>query len=254
MTLDLADVMQRATDGMPVETARLINGAYDRTADLRSSRRRRAASLGLGMVAVVTVVGLVVPAVRFQHVPGQDLDPYSSSPPASTLRLLPDDQLATRFTALLPGTVSDLVPQRFAGADDVSFEAQLTNELGRTGYVTGDFAVGDALPPDAVAENQRACRQMQRKVSPLDGTSCVLVQGGMIETWDDSVPPEDPAGDAPGVLLASVSLKQWDGATATLRALNTTASGIAPEPGAATVLSTDELVDLVQQVEWYAQK
>src|SRR5215207_3251489 len=60
-----------------------------------------------------------------------------------TLTLLPDEDLAARFADLLPGTTDGLDPQRFSDAPDVMVEGLLTNGLGETGYVMGDFAVSE---------------------------------------------------------------------------------------------------------------
>jgi hypothetical protein len=136
---------------------------------------------------------------------------------------------------------------------DVMIERQLTNADGLTGYVVGDFGVAEPLSAEAVAHQKSACREAQEKVSPRDGTDCMLVPDGMIEVWDDRVPPDDKSGLARGIRMAWVNYTRWDGGVAMMRALNSTASDVPPEAGAMPVIRSSELVELVQQMKWFAE-
>jgi hypothetical protein len=249
---DLADLMERATASMPVDTRRLVNGGLDRAAVHRRRTHGRVAGAVAGVAGLAALVAVVVPNLAWQREHGVERAPYSSAPTDSMLRLLPDAEVLQRFSALLPGSYADV--QTIDSDGDVNFEGQLTTTDGRTGLVMGDFGVGPAFDPATIADNKRTCVQMQRTVSDLDGTSCVLIDGGMIEIWDDTVPPEDPGNSPASMRLAYVHLSTWDGAGATLRSLNSTSDTAEPEPGAVPVVRTQELVDVVKQMEWYVQK
>jgi hypothetical protein len=133
---------------------------------------------------------------------------------------------------------------------EVAIDLQLTNGRGVTGYVGGDFAVGEPLSDEAIANSEAACRDVQ----PKGGDECLFVPGGMIDLVDDSSPPADPTGLARGIRMAWVNYIRWDGAFATLRALNSPAPDVPTEPGVMPVVRTDELVQLVQQMVWYEDR
>jgi hypothetical protein len=248
---DLADLMERATATMAVDTTRLVNGGLDRGAAEVRRRRGRAIGWLAGVAAATLLAGVLVPRVLSG---GDTVKELIASPGSSTLRLLPEDELMQRFTALLPGHSEPRSIQSFDVTDDVLIQRVLTTADGATGLVQGDFSVGEALSPDLVARYKDDCRSVQPKVSPKDGTDCVIVPGGTIMIWDDTVPPEDPAAFAPGVLMSYAYFSRWDGAVANLWAYNTADTDEAPAPDAVPVLRTADLVDLVQRMEFYAEK
>ncbi len=78
--------------------------------------------------------------------------------------------------------------------------------------------------------------------------------GGIVEFWDDTVPPEDPGDNAPGIRLTYAYFMRWDGGNVNLRTLNSTSADVAPAPGAVPVIRTADVVDLVQRLDVFTQK
>ena len=91
------------------------------------------------------------------------------------------------------------------------------------------------------------------EVGPRDGTDCVIVPGGIVEFWEDTVPPEDPGDNAPGIPMAYASFMRWDGGNVNLRTFNSTDPTVAPERDALPVIRTAVLVDLVQRLDVFTQ-
>jgi hypothetical protein len=251
MSADLADLMERSTASMPVDTARLVNGGLERGSAEVRRRRSRVAGWATAAVAASVLSGFLVP----RALSGDDTVPEpAGSRGSATLQLLPEDELMQRFAALLPGASTPVSIKSFDVTDDVLVRRVLTNADGATGLVQGDFSVSTAMTPGRIARYKDECRSVQPKVSPKDGTDCVIVPDGTIMIWDDTVPPEDPAGFAAGVSMSYAYFSRWDGAAANLWAYNTADTDVAPSSGAVPVLRTQELVDLVQRMEFYTEK
>jgi len=250
MSTDLADLMERATATMPVDTGRLVTGGLDRGAAEVRRRRGRSAGWLVGAAAATLLASAVVPPLFA----GNDTagEPAPATDPA-TLQLLPTDELLQRFEAQLPGTSTPVSSQRVEGLGTVTIQRELTNADGMTGLVQVDASVSAPYDADGIAQNKAFCRQMQRKVGPLDGTDCVIVDGGMVEFWEDTVPPEDPGANAPGIRLTYAYFMRWDGANANLRAFNSTSADVPPAPGAVPVLRTADVVDLVQRLDLFTR-
>jgi len=251
MSTDLTELMERATASMPVDTTRLVNGGLDRGAAEVRRRRGRVTRWATAAVAATVLAGFLVPRVF----PGADTarEPAPSTG-ATTLQLLPTDELLQRFPAQLPGTSTPVEVQSSEVAKTVRIMRQLTNADEMTGLVQLDAGVSTPYDADGIAENKAFCREMHRKVGPRDGSDCVIVPGGMVQFWDDTVPPEDSSGNAPGIRLAYAYFMRWDGGNANLRTLNSTSADVPPAPGAVPVLRTAEVVDLVQRLDLFTQK
>jgi hypothetical protein len=255
MTNDLAELMpelmNRATDTVPADTAHLVRNGLKRGVALARRRRRRVALAcgGLGLAASVTVAAVL------SGLPGRhtvvDGGAGPAGVPPSDLRMLTEKDLVDDLTALLPGTSSDQSVKQMEGETGVEVTQQLTNPAGRTGYVSSAFGLGDPPSPEQIASQKAMCRQMQEKVGPRDGTDCVVVATGTIEFWDDTVTPEDMSGLAPGTRMTYVHYNKWDGSFAGMQALNTTEKGASAEPRTPPVIRTAAMVELVQDLEWY---
>jgi hypothetical protein len=248
---DLIELMDRATATMPVDTTRLVDGGQHRGAAQVRRRRRRVTGWTVGVAAATLLTGVAAPRLLSGTDTAREPAPSAR---AATLQLLPTDELLQRFAEQLPGTSTPVEVQSSEVATSVSIQRELTNADGMTGLVQVDASVSEPYGPDGIAENKTFCREMQRKVGPRDGTDCVIVPGGIVQFWDDTVAPEDPGDNAAGIRLAYAYFMRWDGANANLRTLNSTDAHVAPEPGAAPVIRTADLVDLVQRLDLFTQK
>ncbi len=248
---DLADLMERATAAMPVDTSRLVNGGLERGAAEVRRRRVRATGWLAGVAAVTLLAGVVVPGLSSGADTAREPAPSTG---VTTLELLPADELLQRFAEQLPGTSTPVEMQSSEVARTVMIQRELTNADGMRGLVQVDAGVAPPYDADGIAENKAFCREMQKKVGPRDGSDCVVVPGGIVQFWDDTVPPEDPGGNAPGIRLAYAYFMRWDGGNVNLRTLNSTSADVPPAPGAVPVIRTADLVDLVQRLDLFAQK
>jgi hypothetical protein len=248
---DLVDLMERATASMPVDTTRLVNGGLQRGAAEVRRRRGRATGWIVGVAAATLLAGAVVPRLFS----GSDTarEPATSMG-ATALQLLPTDELLQRFAEQLPGTSTPMTMHSSDVPESVMIQRELTNADGMTGLAQVDVSVSEPYGPDGIAENKAFCREMQVKVGPRDGTDCVIVPGGVVQFWDDTVPPEDPGDDAPGIRLAYAYFMRWDGGNVNLRAFNSTSTDIRPAPGAVPVIRTADVVDLVQRLDVFTQR
>jgi len=252
VTTDLADLMERATQTMPVETRRLVSGALGRgTAQLRR-RRRRTTRLAAGLAGVGLLAVVLVPRVL-----STDPDRVAQEAPPSAgtapLRLLPTDELVGRFAAQLPGTSNPVEVRSSKVAGSVTVRRELTNSEAMTGLVQVDVSVSAPYDLDGIVENKAFCREMHRKVGPRDGSDCLVVPGGIVQFWDDTVAPEDPGDNAPGIRMAYAYFMRWDGGNVNLRTFNSTDAQVAPAPRAVPVIRTDEVVALVQRLDLFSQ-
>ena len=247
---DLVELMERATASMPVDTTRLVNGGLDRGAAEVRRRRRRVGRWTVGVAAATLLAGAVVPPLFAGSDTAREAAPATD---AATLQLLPTDELLQRFEAQLPGTSTPVTVQSSENPESVMIQRELTNADGMTGLVQVDASVSAPYDADGIAENKAFCREMQIKVGPRDGTDCVIVPGGIVEFWDDTVPPEDPGDDAPGIRLTYAYFMRWDGGNVNLRALNSTSADVPPAPGAVPVIRTADVVDLVQRLDVFTQ-
>ncbi len=248
---DLVELMERATASMPVDTTRLVNGGLVRGAAELRRRRGRATGWLAGVAAATLLAGVVVPRLYSGADTVREPAPATG---ATTLQLLPTDELLQRFAEQLPGTSAPVEMQSSEVAETVRIMRQLTNADGMTGLVQVDAGVSEPYGPDGIVENKAFCREMHRKVGPRDGSDCVIVPGGIVQFWDDTVAPEDPGGNAPGIRLAYAYFMRWDGGNVNLRTLNSTSADVPPAPGAVPVIRTADVVDLVQRLDVFTQK
>ncbi len=250
MTTDLAELMHQATSSIPVDTSRLVDGGLQRGA--AEVRRRRVRTVGTlaGVAAVTLLAGVAVSGLSSGTDTAREPTPSSGD---TTLQLLPTDELIQRFPEQLPGTSTPVEMQSSEATKNVRIIRQLTNADGMTGQVQLDASVSAPYDADGIAENKAFCREMHKKVGPLDGSDCVIVPGGIVQFWDDTVPPEDPVGNAPGIRLNYAYLMRWDGANANLRTLNSTSADVPPAPGAVPVIRTADVVDLVQRLDLFTR-
>lgn len=249
MTGDLVDLMERATRTMPVETERLVSGALDRGTSQLRRRRRRTTRLAAGLAGVGLLAVVLVPRVLSTDPVAHEARPSVGT---TTLQLLPTDELVGRFAAELPGTSIPVEVRSSQASGTVMVQRLLTNADAMTGLVQVDVSVSAPYDSEGIAENKSFCRQMHRRVGPRDGSDCLVVPGGIVQFWDDTVAPEDPGDNAPGIRMAYAYLMRWDGGNVNLRAINSTDAQVAPAPGSAPVIRTDEVVDLVQRLDLFS--
>ena len=174
-----------------------------------------------GVAAATLLAGVVVPPLFSGSDTAREPAPTAGT---AGLQLLPTDELLQRFEAQLPGTSTPVEVQSSESPESVMIQRQLTNADGETGLVQVDASVSAPYDADGIAENKAFCREMHQKVGPRDGSDCVIVPGGMVEFWDDTVSPEDPAGNAPGIRLTYAYFMRWDGGNVNLRTLNSTSA------------------------------
>ncbi len=253
MTLDLANVMDRATEGMPVDTRRLVDAGVARGAALTRARRRRTAIGSVAAVTVALLIGWGGPAVVDQAVDegARSGQPTSNGPVAGPNGLaLPDAQeLAGRLGGLLLGTARDVtVPEVPYG---LAFQLQLTRPGGSNGVVRVDLGVDEAIPRRDRAQRLDDCVAVQKKVSPKDGTDCVVLEGGYVDLWHDDVPPADDTALGGKAMMAQATYHGFDGRVVQVTAWNTPTPTTDPAPGTPPVLRTQELLEIVQDPGWF---
>ncbi len=85
---DLAELMERATASMPVDTTRLVNGGLDRGAAEVRRRRGRVGRWTVGVAAATLLAGVVVPPLfaRERHRQGAGAGHGCGHPPAAAHR------------------------------------------------------------------------------------------------------------------------------------------------------------------------
>lgn len=252
MTLDLSTVMHRATDDLPVDTQRLVDAGLARGVALTRARRRRTVLGSVAAVAVALLIGWGSTGVDRAVDQGVPSGPSASRGPEAgpeKFGLPTAEELTGRLGDLLPGTARDVtVPEVPFG---LALQLQLTRPGGSNGVVRVNLGVDDPLPSRERQERLDNCVAVQEKVSPKDGTDCVVLEGGYVDLWLDDVPPEDETALGGNAMMAQAVYHRFDGRVVQVTAWNAPTNTTEVAPGTPPVVRTQELVEIVQDTGWF---
>jgi hypothetical protein len=251
VTLDLAELMQRATDEIPVDTARLVNGGLARGAALTRRRHRRTV-VGTGVaMTLATLVGWgFLPSADEVVEETPSTRNLAAGPAAATEFSIPTAKdLTRRLEELLPGTAHHVKTPKLPYSLDLFLELERPGSA--PGSVQVSLGLGEPIPEAERQERVEPCLSMQGLTTPRDGADCVLVDDGWVELWLDDVPPGDDSGLGDNVMMAQAVYSGYDGRVVMVTAWNTPSTEKDAAFGTPPVVSTDQLLDIVQDPRWF---